>query len=243
MNTPPANEPAADPVLPASADFGPKKRSLSFGGLRPLISRNSDGNKSDSGSITGSGSGSGGGKVKGFFANLASRKKASDNSISSGTKATTVSSADDDSFSATDKVLVPAIEQSPKQSKHTPDSKLPTIPQSQPGSEILQQSTSSRTEGGKGTLTTVDPFRQAVKDAELVIDKLQTAYTVLSSISQMASVAQELLPGVGSAVGILANMLKSAKTVAVNKVAALRLVRLCVRVEADDRLKDARPFS
>jgi hypothetical protein len=100
--------------------------------------------------------------------------------------------------------------------------KLETIPQSQPGSEILQKSTSSRTE--KGTVQSVDPFRQAVTDAETAIDKLTTAYTVLSSIAQLASVAQELLPGVGAAVGILANMLKSARVAAVNKVAALRLV-------------------
>ena len=236
MNTPPPQpivEPPADSPAPASADFGPKKRSLSFGGLKPLIGRSNDGNKSDSGSLTGSGSGPGGGKVKGFFANFGSKKKSSDTSISSGTKATTSSSQDDDSVSAAapsvpptvpDKKVTTTTNQQPYPSRHKSDPKLPTIPGSQPGSLILKQSTSSRTEGGKGTVTTVDPFRQAVTEAETSIDKLQSAYTVLSSIAQLASVAQELLPGVGAAVGILANMLKSAKTVAVNKVAALRLV-------------------
>jgi hypothetical protein len=178
------------------------------------------------------GSGSAGGKVKGFFANFGSKKKSSDTSISSGTKATTSSSQDDESVSATpapmakatDKTTTAMINQQQYSSRQTSEPKLPTIPGSQPGSVILKQSTSSRTEGGKGTLTTVDPFRQAVTEAETAIDKLQSAYTVLSSIAQLASVAQELLPGVGAAVGILANMLKSAKTVAVNKVAALRLV-------------------
>jgi len=198
------------------------------------MGRSNDGNKSDSGSATGSGSGSGGGKVKGFFANFGSKKKSSDTSISSGAKATTSSSQDDDSVSAAapkvapavalDKIITTTVDKQPQSSKPKSDPKLPTIPGSQPGSVILKQSTSSRTEGGKGTLTTVDPCRQAVTEAETAIDKLQSAYTVLSSIAQLASVAQELLPGVGAAVGILANMLKSAKTVAVNKVAALRLV-------------------
>lgn len=85
----------------------------------------------------------------------------------------------------------------------------------------MERSTSSRTETG---VQVADPFRQAVTNAEKAIDKLQTAYTVLSSLSQLASVAQELLPGVGAAVGIVANMVNSAKTVAVNRVAALRLV-------------------
>jgi hypothetical protein len=221
MNTPPITEPPADPPppAPASADFGPKKRSLSFGGLKPLMSRNSDGNKSDSGSITGTGSG--GGKVKGFFANL-TKKKNWDNSLSTG-KAATSSSVDEEPPEVPDKILESPVNNpyySPRQKSHP---KLPTIPQSQP-SEIMQKSTSSRTENGKGTLTTTDPFRLAVTEAEAVIDKLQSAYTVLSSLAQIASVAQELLPGVGAAVGIVANMLKSAKMVAVNKVAALRLV-------------------
>jgi hypothetical protein len=69
-----------------------------------------------------------------------------------------------------------------------------------------------------------DPFRQAVVDAEKTVDKLGTAYTILSSVSQLASVAQELLPGVGAAIGIVANMLKSAKSMSVSKVAALRTV-------------------
>lgn len=87
----------------------------------------------------------------------------------------------------------------------------------------MERSTSSRTETG---VQVVDPFRQAVTNAEKAIDKLQTAYTVLSSLSQLASVAQELLPGVGAAVGIVASMVNAAKTVAVNKVAALRLVSI-----------------
>jgi hypothetical protein len=103
MNTPPITEPPADPPppAPASADFGPKKRSLSFGGLKPLMSRNSDGNKSDSGSITGTGSG--GGKVKGFFANL-TKKKNWDNSLSTG-KAATSSSVDEEPPEVPDKIL------------------------------------------------------------------------------------------------------------------------------------------
>lgn len=214
------------------------------------MGRSNDGNKSDSGSMTGSGSGSGGGKVKGFFSNFGSKKKSSDTSISSGTKATTSSSHDDDSVSAAaptvtpatvpDKTVTTTINQQPYPARHKSDPKLHTIPGSQPGSVILKQSTSSRTEGGKGTLTTVDPFRQAVTEAETAIDKLQSAYTVLSSIAQLASVAQELLPGVGAAVGILANMLKSARTVAVNKVAALRLVSMHERGVADDRSRDVR---
>jgi hypothetical protein len=225
MNTPPITEPPADPPppAPASADFGPKKRSLSFGGLKPLMNRSSDGNKSDSGSITGSGSG--GGKVKGFFANFSSKKKSSDNSLSGG-KTATSSSVDEEPPAVPDKIPESPVTNPYYPSRHKSDPKLPTIPQSQPGSEIMKKSTSSRTEGGKGTLTTSDPFRLAVTEAEAVIDKLQSAYTVLSSLAQIASVAQELLPGVGAAVGIVANMLKSAKTVAVNKVAALRLVSL-----------------
>lgn len=212
------------------------------------MGRSNDGNKSDSGSLTGSGSGSGGGKVKGFFANFGSKKKSSDTSISSGAKAATSSSQDDESVSAAassvtpatvpDKTVTTTTNQQPYPSRHKSDPKLPTIPGSQPGSVILKQSTSSRTEGGKGTLTTVDPFRQAVTEAETAIDKLQSAYTALSSIAQLASVAQELLPGVGAAVGILANMLKSARTVAVNKVAALRLVSMHERGVADDRSRD-----
>jgi hypothetical protein len=222
MNTPPITEPPADPPppAPASADFGPKKRSLSFGGLKPLRNRSNDGNKSDSGSITGTGSG--GGKVKGFFANL-TKKKNSDNSLSTG-KAATSSSVDEEPPEIPDKIPESPANDPLYSPRHKAHPKLPTIPQSQPGSEIMQKSTSSRTENGKGTLTTTDPFRLAVTEAEAVIDKLQSAYTVLSSLAQIASVAQELLPGVGAAVGIVANMLKSARMVAVNKVAALRLV-------------------
>lgn len=224
MNTPPIIEPPADPPqpAPASADFGHKKRSRSFGGLKPLRSRSNDGNKSDSGSITGSGSGSGGGKIKGFFANL-TKKKNSDNSLSTG-KAATSSSVDEEPSEVPDKAPLSPTTNPYYPPRHKSDPKLPTIPQSQPGSEIMKKSTSSRTVDGKGTLTSTDPFRLAVTEAEAVIDKLQSAYTFLSSLAQIASVAQELLPGVGAAVGIVANMLKSAKMVAVNKVAALRLV-------------------
>jgi hypothetical protein len=163
--------------------------------------------------------------VKGFFANFGPKKKSSDNSLSTG-KAATSSSVDEETTEVSDKSKIPESPGTKAWSpRHKSDPKLPTIPQSQPGSEIMKKSTSSRTEGGKGTLTTNDPFRLAVTEAEAVIDKLQSAYTVLSSLAQIASVAQELLPGVGAAVGIVANMLKSAKTVAVNKVAALRLVR------------------
>jgi len=226
MNTPPTTEPPVDdpPAALASPDFGPKKRSRSFGGLKPLMNRSSDGNKSDSGSITGSGSG--GGKVKGFFAQFGSKKKSSDNSLSTG-KTATSSSVDEDGPVVPDKSPGSPVNKLHYPSRHQSDPKLPTIPQSQPGSEIMKKSTSSRTEGGKGTLTTADPFRLAVTEAEAVIDKLQSAYTVLSALAQIASVAQELLPGVGAAIGIVANMLKSAKTVAVNKVAALRLVSWC----------------
>jgi hypothetical protein len=205
MDTPPP-----DPA--ATSELGIKKRSLSFGGLRPLVSRNSDGNKSDSGSITG-----GGGKIKGFF-NFSSKKKNSDNSLTSDAQAVTTSNSTsnkEDANTGSD-VDMPQLANM-SLSKPLSNTKLATIPQSQPGSEILQQSTSSRSEK-------FDPFRQAVTEAETAIDKLTTAYTVLSSIAQLASVAQELLPGVGAAVGIFANMLKSAKVAAVNKVAALRLV-------------------
>lgn len=195
----------------------PKRRSLSFGsGLKLKDSRSSD-NKSDSGSISGAG-GNGGGRMRVFFASLAgSKKKQSASSLSSDAKAASSSTNDEPAQLDND---VATVAQPPPSSSLS-SLRLATIPQG--GSEILmERSTSSRTEIG---LMPVDPFRQAVLDAETAIDKLQTAYTVLSSLSQLASVAQELLPGVGAAVGIVANMVKSAKTVAVNKVAALRLVR------------------
>jgi len=160
--------------------------------------------------------------VKGFFANL-TKKKNSDNSLSTG-KAATSSSVDEEPSEVPDKAPQSPMTDPYHSPRHKSDPKLPTIPQSQPDSEIMKKSTSSRTADGKGTLTSTDPFRLAVTEAEAVIDRLQSAYTVLSSLAQIASVAQELLPGVGAAVGIVANMLKSAKMVAVNKVAALRLV-------------------
>lgn len=183
--TPPApQEPAA-----SRAEGTAKRRSLSFGsGLKIKDSKSSDGNKSDSGSISGNG-GNGGGRMRVFFASLGgSKKKLSANSLSSDTKAAS-SSTGDDSNPADNH----AIQEDPTTPSRSLSSlRLPTIPQG--GSEILmERSTSSRTETG---LSPIDPFRQAVLNAETAVDELQTAYTILSSLSQMASVAQELLPGV-----------------------------------------------
>lgn len=209
------------PVEPAANDKSgkpskPKGRSLSFGSnLKPKTS-SSDGNKSDSGSATGIGSG----RLKGFLASLASKKKQSATSLSSSDAPTNSSSGDGDKAKETD---LPATT-GPPPSRSDSSLRLATIPQG--GSEIMERSTSSRTE----RRSTVDPLRQAVVNAEGAVDKLQTAFTILTSIAQIASVAEELLPGVGAAVGIVANMVKSAKTVAVNKVTALRLVERCATI-------------
>lgn len=210
MSDPDPDTPPDQP--PAKIKGGHKRRSLSFGtGLKPKVS-SSDGNKSDSGSLSGNGQG----RVRGFFASFSgSKKKTSDNSLSSNGKTTTSS---DTSISKTADVPS-AIAGGPPPSRSDSSLRLSTILQG--GSELMEKSVSSRTETG---VQPVDPFRLAVVNAENAIDKLQTAYTVLSSLAQMTSVAQELLPGVGAAVGIVANMVKSAKTVAVNRVAALRLV-------------------
>ena len=231
-DSPPPEPPAADTTL-KSEDI-PKRRSLSFGaGLKPKASLSSDGNKSDSGSMLAEGKERR--RMRDFFAFGQSKKKQSAKSLSSDDKTTNSSTGGTDlSRLAADSTGATSIRTPPSRNEST--NKLSTIPQG--GSDIMERSTSSRTETG---VQVVDPFRQAVTNAEKAIDKLQTAYTVLSSLSQLASVAQELLPGVGAAVGIVANMVNSAKTVAVNRVAALRLVSPRAWVIAKDRSNDVPP--
>lgn len=226
--TPPPPGPPADSI--AKTEDIPKRRSLSFGtSLKPKPSLSSDGNKSDSGSMSAEGEKRR--RMRDFFPFGQSKKKQSANSLSSDDKTTSSSTGTESTRLAPDPASTGSASTPPSRTDSTV--RLPTIPQG--GSELMERSTSSRTETG---VQVIDPFRQAVTNAEKAIDKLQTAYTVLSSLSQLASVAQELLPGVGAAVGIVANMVNSAKTVAVNRVAALRLVSRLVWYTANSRSND-----
>lgn len=192
-----------------------KKRSFSFGNtFRPRES--SDPTRSDASS---GGGNIGHGRVKEFLASMGGSRKKSSSSLAG--QATPLSpptppdrrlAAVYDTTQAMSELQVDVAPKDP--STYLPASPPPTVAKS---------------------LT--DPFRQAVLDAERTVDKLSTAYTLLSSLSQLASVGQELLPGLGAAIGFVANMLQSAKAVGISKAAALRLVSIYIARDAHLRSK------